>query len=47
MDGCVLPTLALGDITSLIEETLSSLNFAARARNVELGKAKKNVKAAD
>merc|ERR1712151_1415836 len=27
-----------------VTETLSSLNFAARARNVELGKAKKNVK---
>merc|ERR1712050_749888 len=30
-----------------VTETLSSLNFASRARNVELGKAKKNVKAAD
>merc|ERR1719480_394595 len=28
-------------------ETLSSLNFASRARNVELGKAKKNVKSTD
>jgi kinesin family protein C2/C3 len=28
-------------------ETLSSLNFASRARNVELGKAKKNVKSAE
>merc|ERR1712186_11515 len=28
-------------------ETLSSLNFASRARNVELGKAKKNVKTTD
>lgn len=28
-------------------ETLSSLNFAARARNVELGKAKRNVKGGD
>jgi kinesin family protein C2/C3 len=27
-----------------VTETLSSLNFASRARNVELGKAKKNVK---
>jgi len=27
-----------------VTETLSSLNFAARARNVELGKAKRNVK---
>mmetsp|Transcript_11282 Transcript_11282/g.26550 ORF Transcript_11282/g.26550 Transcript_11282/m.26550 type:complete len:90 (-) Transcript_11282:108-377(-) len=26
-----------------VTETLSSLNFAARARNVELGKAKRNV----
>merc|ERR1712050_695769 len=26
-----------------VSETLSSLNFAARARNVELGKAKRNV----
>merc|ERR1711948_139126 len=31
---------AQGNVT----ETLSSLNFASRARNVELGKAKKNVK---
>merc|ERR1712050_352792 len=30
-----------------VTETLSSLNFASRARNVELGKAKRNVKAAD
>merc|ERR1712194_1397 len=30
-----------------VVETLSSLNFAARARNVELGKAKRNVKASD
>merc|ERR1719433_2654927 len=29
---------------SNVVETLSSLNFAARARNVELGRAKKNVK---
>mmetsp|Transcript_66089 Transcript_66089/g.158077 ORF Transcript_66089/g.158077 Transcript_66089/m.158077 type:complete len:970 (+) Transcript_66089:62-2971(+) len=29
-----------------VTETLSSLNFASRARNVELGKAKKNVKEA-
>jgi len=30
-----------------VTETLSSLNFASRARNVELGKAKKNVKQGD
>jgi len=30
-----------------VVETLSSLNFASRARNVELGRAKRNVKAAD
>jgi kinesin family protein C2/C3 len=30
-----------------VTETLSSLNFASRARNVELGKAKKNVKSSD
>jgi len=30
-----------------VTETLSSLNFASRARNVELGKAKKNVKGGD
>merc|ERR1712050_348504 len=30
-----------------VTETLSSLNFASRARNVELGKAKKNVKTTD
>ncbi|CAJ1338896.1 unnamed protein product, partial [Effrenium voratum] len=30
-----------------VTETLSSLTFASRARNVELGKAKKNVKAGD
>jgi len=30
-----------------VTETLSSLNFASRARNVELGKAKRNVKSAD
>jgi len=30
-----------------VVETLSSLNFAARARNVELGKAKRNVKGGD
>mmetsp|Transcript_81053 Transcript_81053/g.147924 ORF Transcript_81053/g.147924 Transcript_81053/m.147924 type:complete len:920 (-) Transcript_81053:65-2824(-) len=30
-----------------VTETLSSLNFASRARNVELGKAKKNVSKAD
>merc|ERR1712050_541208 len=30
-----------------VTETLSSLNFASRARNVELGKAKRNTVAAD
>jgi len=30
-----------------VTETLSSLNFASRARNVELGKAKKNVKSGE
>jgi len=30
-----------------VTETLSSLNFASRARNVELGKAKKNVKSTE
>lgn len=30
-----------------VTETLSSLNFASRARTVELGKAKRNVKGAD
>merc|ERR1719221_1401682 len=30
-----------------VTETLSSLNFASRARNVELGKAKRNVKSGD
>lgn len=30
-----------------VTETLSSLNFASRARNVELGKAKRNVKTAE
>jgi len=30
-----------------VTETLSSLNFASRARNVELGKAKKNVKSSE
>jgi len=30
-----------------VTETLSSLNFASRARNVELGKAKRNVKGGD
>lgn len=30
-----------------VTETLSSLNFAARARNVELGKAKRNTKGVD
>lgn len=30
-----------------VTETLSSLNFASRARNVELGKAKRNVKAGE
>merc|ERR1712060_630250 len=32
---------------SNVTETLSSINFASRARNVELGKAKRNVKSGE
>jgi len=46
-DSKTLMIVQCSPAQSNVTETLSSLNFASRARNVELGKAKKNVKSTD
>merc|ERR1719359_1876376 len=43
-DSKTLMIVQTSPAQSNVTETASSLNFASRARNVELGKAKKNVK---
>mmetsp|Transcript_44667 Transcript_44667/g.138125 ORF Transcript_44667/g.138125 Transcript_44667/m.138125 type:complete len:90 (+) Transcript_44667:3-272(+) len=42
-DSKTLMIVCSSPAQSNVTETLSSLNFASRARNVELGKAKRNV----
>merc|ERR1712217_107688 len=46
-DSKTLMIVQCSPAQSNVTETLSSLNFAIRAKNVELGKAKRNVKTAD
>merc|ERR1711977_148605 len=46
-DSKTLMIVQCSPAQSNVTETLSSLNFASRARNVELGKAKKNVKSTE
>jgi len=46
-DSKTLMIVQCSPAQSNVTETLSSLNFASRARNVELGKAKRNVKGSD
>merc|ERR1719240_1690016 len=46
-DSKTLMIVQSSPVQANVTETLSSLNFASRARNVELGKAKRNVKEKD